>query len=372
MFRQLAEKHVPALAFRGTSVDDFRAWHDITLPQVIATLGAWPEPVPPNPELILEWRSGNVIKQRWILDVQEGLSATMYVQYREEASDNRPRPAILCWHGHGPHGKDAVVGAPGSPEIEEYNQRFNSDYGKVMAEMGYVTFAIDWIGKGERDETVKPHFRSLAEGRDWCNLYYLNATMMGTTVLAMNLLHGKAATDVVANLPFVDSERLGVMGLSGGGTMALWTALCDERIKAVEIICYSDLWAVTGFRDVNYCGMQVAPGLYKLVDIADLQGLLAPMPLLVDIGIFDDCFKVDGAIACYRQVERIYRAAGCPDRLELDLFEGGHAWGANRSSAFFDRHLRGYRASTGSGSPHVERPMTGQPPVLRKEVVNES
>ena len=57
-------------------------------------------------------------------------------------------------------------------------------------------------------------------------------------------------------------------------------------------------------------GAQVAPGLYKLVDLPDLQGLLAPKPLLIDIGVYDSCFLVDTAMACYRQVEKIYRAAG--------------------------------------------------------------
>ena len=121
--------------------------------------------------------------------------------------------------------------------------------------------------------------------------------------------------------------------------MTLWTALCDERFKAAEIICYSDLWASVGFRDLNYCGMQVAPGLYKLVDLPDAQGLIAPRPLLVDIGAYDTCFFVDTALACYHQVETIYRAAGVPDRLELDLFPGEHGWGGNKSEAFFAQHL---------------------------------
>ena len=116
-------------------------------------------------------------------------------------------------------------------------------------------------------------------------------------------------------------------------------ALCDPRFKASEIICYSDLWAAFGIRDLNYCGMQVAPGLFKLVDLPDLQGLLAPRPLLIDIGAHDTCFVVDTAMQCYRQVEKIYRAAGAADGLELDLHPGGHGWGANKSAAFFKRHL---------------------------------
>jgi hypothetical protein len=123
--------------------------------------------------------------------------------------------------------------------------------------------------------------------------------------------------------------------------MTLWSAFCDKRFKAAEIICYSDLWAHFGIRDINYCGMQVAPGLFKLVDLPDLQGLLAPMPLLIDIGAYDTCFMVDTAMECYRRLEKIYRAAGASDRLELDFFPGEHGWGGNKSEAFFRKHLGG-------------------------------
>ena len=207
-----------------------------------------------------------------------------------------------------------------------------------MAKAGFVTFAIDWIGCGERNDCTKPQHRA-PPGRDWCNLYYLHATMLGMTPISINVTHGMAATDFVLAQPFVDPERLGVMGLSGGGTMTTWTAFCEPRVKAAEIMCYCDLWAHFGYRDINYCGMQVAPGLFKLVDLPDLLGLLAPLPVLVDIGIYDTCFKVDTAMAAFRQIERIYKVANVPENLELDLHPGEHGWGGNRSVAFFGKHL---------------------------------
>ena len=71
----------------------------------------------------------------------------------------------------------------------------------------------------------------------------------------------------------------------------------------------------------------------------DLHGLIAPRPLLVEIGTFDECFKLDSAMSCFRVVEQIYAAAGARDRLELDVFEGGHKWGGNKSLEFFRAHL---------------------------------
>ena len=338
MFVQLGLTHKPQYRYadwQGT----FAAWKAEVRPQVLATLGDFPKRVPLNPELLAEWEQDGLIMQRWVIDVGEQISATFWVNRPPDLQNGERRPAILCWHGHGPFGKDSVMGNDASAERRENIDMHNYDYGRQMAQTGFVTYAIDWIGCGDRSDARKPHFRTHNAGRDWCNIYYLHATMLGMTSIGINVTHGMAATDLACTLPYVDPDRLGVMGLSGGGTMTLWTAFCDERFKAAEIICYSDLWAYFGFRDLNYCGMQVAPGLFKLVDLPDVQGLLAPKPLLVDMGVYDSCFLIDNALACYAQVRRIYEAAGAGDVLYLDQFPGEHGWGGDESVEFFRKYL---------------------------------
>ena len=338
MFFEMALAHKPRYKFPDSGLP-FEAWKKEALPRVLETLGDFPEKAPLAPELMGEWEHDGLKKQRWLIDVQPNISAVCLVNYPAGLKEGEKRPALLCCHGHGPFGKEPVMGNDSSEELRDSIRNHNYNYGHQMARSGFITYAIDWIGFGERNDNNKPNFRNTNGERDWCNLYYLHATMLGMTSISINVSHGMAATSFAAALPQVDSSRLGVMGLSGGGTMTLWMALCDERFKAAEIICYSDLWAYFGFRDINYCGMQVAPGLYKLVDLPDLQGLLAPRPLLVDIGAYDTCFRIDTAMACYHRVEAIYDAAGAADRLELDLHSREHGWGGNRSVTFFQKHL---------------------------------
>jgi len=339
MFELWGQEHVPRFSFTGATKAEFDAWKRAALPAVLATLGNAPARVPLNPELLAEWEHDGLRKQRWIIDVGRHISATFQVNIPGDLREGEKRPTLCCWHGHGQFGKEPVMGNDASPELRANIAAHSYNYGHVMAKSGFVTYAIDWIGCGERGDGNKPHYSTKNMGRDWCNIYYLHATMLGMTSISINMAQGMAATDFACTLPCVDADRLGVMGLSGGGTMTVWSALCDARFKAVEIIGYSDLWAIFGLRDTNYCGMQVAPGLFALVDLPDLQGLIAPRPLLVDIGAYDSCFNIDGAMQCFHQVEKIYTAAGVRDRLALDLYPQEHSWGGFKSEAFFSTHL---------------------------------
>jgi len=217
----------------------------------------------------------------------------------------------------------------------------NYDYGLQMARKGFVTYAIDLLGFGERSSKYKPHMHEQTlRGRDECNINYLCATLLGTTPLAINCHDHSAATDFVAKQSFVDEKNLGVMGLSQGGTMTTWMALTDKRFKAIDIICYAGPFYDFAYRTYNCCGSQVTPGLFKVVDTPQLQGLIAPRPLLLELGIHDTCFHVDHTYGVhFKELKKIYTAANAADKLELDLHPNEHAWGANKSESFFRQHL---------------------------------
>jgi len=339
-FRNMAARHTPRLRFAGSTREDWQRWKKELKRAVVASLGRMPEKVPLNPEIEAEWEADGLLKQRVLLDVEEGLSVVALV-YRPAGAKGR-LPGLLACHGHGPFGKDSVMGCRATSEHARTVAEYNYDYGLQMAKAGYAVVAIDWRGFGLRDDRKKPNWNNILwDDSDWCSAHYLRATVMGMTVLGMDVHDGKCALDYLCDQPFVDPGRLGVLGLSFGGTMTTWMSICDDRIKASDIMCYSDRFADFGMRDVNFCGSQVTPGLYELCDVPDLQGLIAPRPLLVEIGINDDCFLVDSAMSCFREVEKIYAAAGARDLLELDLFEGGHGWGAHKTRAFFEKHLKG-------------------------------
>ena len=336
-FNAQAASHRPRFRFAGKTAQDWKRWRTGLHPAVAQTLGGLPAKVPLRPEVLCEWTEHGLIKQRVVFDVAAGLSVIALV-FRPVKSAGR-LPAILCCHGHGAYGKESVMGNRSTQDLRNSIDFHNYDYGFQMAKAGFVTICIDWRGFGERDDRRKPINHDIVAGRDLCNVHFIRATIFGQTMLGLNVHDGQCALDYLCRQPFVDPKRIGVMGLSFGGTMTTWMSICDKRIKAADIICYSDRFADFGIRDTNFCGSQISPGLYTLADLPDLHGLIAPRPLLVEIGIQDECFMIDSAVSCYREVEKIYRAAGVRDRLELDMFEGGHAWGGHKSIEFFRKNL---------------------------------
>lgn len=336
-FERQAQTFRPEFRFRGQSEGDWRRWRESLLPKVSATLGALPARVPLNSEVLAEWTQDGLRKQKVVFDVEDGLSATAYV-FRPQAF-NKPGPAIFCCHGHGQFGKEPVMGVRSSRDIVANIERANYDYGLAMARAGFVTMSIDWRGFGERDDRKAPHYIASDDTRDLCNVNYLRAGMLGQSMLGLNLHDAARALDYLTEQPFVDPDRIGVMGISLGGTMATWIALTDDRVRAADVVCYSDRFADFAITRRNMCGSQITNGLYTLCDVPDLQGLIAPRPLLVEIGVGDRCFFVESALSCFREVQTIYDAAGAGEHLWLDVFEGGHVWGGNRSADFFRRYL---------------------------------
>ena len=110
MFIRTALAHTPSCQFSGRTPAAYRAWQKKTKPLVLATLGHFPEQVPPEPELVAEWVEDGLQKQRWLIEVQPHLSASFQINRPAGLSPREKRPAILCWHGHGAFGKEPVMG----------------------------------------------------------------------------------------------------------------------------------------------------------------------------------------------------------------------------------------------------------------------
>ena len=146
-----------------------------------------------------------------------------------------------------------------------------------------------------------------------------------------------AQVDYLATLPQADVSRLGVMGISGGGMHAFFSACLDLRIKAAVISGYFCDWRHS-ILAINHCTCNFVPGLLKLGELSDLAGIIAPRPLLVENGDEDEIFPIDAVKATVKKATRTWKAFGTKP-IETDFFHGGHRIHGEKGYPFLARHL---------------------------------
>lgn len=330
----LAENWVPQLHFAAQDME-WETWHQEAYTKYMALLGPFPDPVPLEAEVESSVEDGELIRERVVFNSEAFMSVPCQVLRPKDMKPDQSNPAIICSHGHGPFGKDAVAGIRSSAAMATNIAEHNYDYGLQMARAGYLTLSPDLRGFGERRDGTDPF-----PSRDPCNVNYVRGTMMGRWPLTLNIWDMKCCLDYLETRPEVDPRRIGMMGLSQGGTMTTWTTAAEPRIAAADIISYINPWKGFAINRMNICGSQVVPDIYAWFDTDDIAGLIAPRPLMLDMGIYDDCFFIHDLLKGYEGVKRIYEAAGVPDKLWTHIHPSGHSFGGvDRATEFFGKYL---------------------------------
>ena len=334
-----ADKWKPLLAFGGKTHDDWLRWQGEARAMLLDLLGPFPEPVDPEAEVECSVEDGGIIRERVVFNSERDMSVPCIVLRPSGMKPDRSNAAILCSHGHGifsqaGSGKNPVAGVRSSPELIQEIDIYNYNYAEQMARAGFLTISPDLRGFGERRDGEDPF-----PGRDACNVNFIKGAILGLYTLTLNIWDMKCCIDYLETRPEVNPSRIGMMGLSGGGTMTTFTAAVESRIKAANIMGYVNSWEKFGIQRANFCGMQIVPEIFKYFDTDGIAGLIAPRPLLVDMGIYDECFYIQDLMKGYEGVRRVYEAAGAAEMLDSDVHPHGHSFGGNKAFEFFNKYL---------------------------------
>ena len=331
-------KTKPKMSFNGSTKDDWKLWRKTFRRQLLKNLGRFPDRVPLNPEILETSEEDGYRRERVVFDSERFASVPAYVFVPNDLKSGEKRPGILAAHGHG-RGKIDVAGiASSEKEYRQFILPLNYDYARKFARKGYVVIAPDWRCFGERE----PDHGWIRDNRDKCNVSYLAYGYFGYHMLTLNIWDGMRTLDYLQSRPEVDPRRIGMVGLSFGGTMTTYLSALDRRIKAAVVSGYVSTVrgdALTDRGKGNTCGSQYSPGLLRYGDIADVAGLIAPRPLLVEMGEKDTCFVIDDARKAYRRLSRIYSAAGVKQKLDKDIFPGTHAFSGAKAFDWFAKWL---------------------------------
>jgi len=230
--------------------------------------------------------------------------------------------AIFCHHQHDFNfvlGKSEVVGLAGDPD---------QSYAAELAERGYITFAPDAIAFEERNwsgGTFQAEYYELA-----------SRLVAGRTLLAKVLHDTSVGIDYLESRADVDQDRIGFIGHSYGGRMAIWVPAIDKRIKASASNCgcvnYKNSLHHEAGIQMEFC----IPGVMQAGDIEDVVALVAPTALYISASEQDKWSR--GAQALFDSAKTAFSESN----LRLKIWPGDHAFTKamrEEAYAFLDHHL---------------------------------
>jgi dienelactone hydrolase len=265
----------------------------------------------------------------------EFIPAYLLVPSRPE----RQMPALVVLHQTVPQGKDEVVGIHGDPE---------QAYALNLARRGYVVLAPDSLAAGER----------VGKGEEPWDTAPFYRRHPGWSAVGKAVWDGQRAVDYLVSLPFVDRERIGVIGHSQGGIYATFLAAFDLRVKVVVSSCGLMTFAGDPTRPLRWArdrGWIGIPALREPLrngappwDFHRLVALIAPRPFLATAATEDRIIPhaASALEAVALAVHPLYAAYLMPDRFKVSVFHGPHAFPpAEQERAFIwlDRFLKAPR-----------------------------
>ncbi len=316
----------PRMRLRDESVHSWRRWQDAfgaVLRELIGPTGPIGDA---EPEVISSERLDGYRRDRIVLWGEPGMAIPAWLLLPE-----RPNGAgIVSIHGHG-YVYGETVGITGDERSEAALDRHNYAYGARYAERGYTVINPDMRNFGARRDAEA--FR-----RDPCDLAAFRLEQFGANLVAGQIRDLRACLDYLLAQPSVADGRVGATGLSYGGRLTMYLAALDRRIACA---CVSG--ALNVFRERltidSSCGAQFVPGMLSYGDTPEVFGLIAPRPLLLELGTVDGTSPEIFAMEAYAQIQRVYRAARAEDRLDIDVFETGHIYHGARAFNWFDHWL---------------------------------
>ena len=299
--------------FAGSTPADVAAWRATLLPKLRkCMLGGLlvPPPAPPAAAVIggpcpLKVQTLSVVQceayeQRYIqYETREGTLVPAYLLVPHAPG---PHPAVLCVAGHTPNGKADVAGIDGVASTE-----LGAAYGRVLAEAGCVTLCPDNAGMGERRD---------ADDAEGCVTTWRKLNMMGVDLTGFRCADLMRGVDLLESMLEVDSNRIGLAGLSGGCWLGLVLAALEPRIQACALSGFFTTFAQTNW--VGHCVCHHPFGIGALCEMPDIAGLIAPRPIFVEWGEEDASRPLQPALD---MVKEIYAAAATAS-------EGGGTTGA--------------------------------------------
>ncbi|MEO5997479.1 MAG: alpha/beta hydrolase family protein [Chitinophagaceae bacterium] len=291
-------------------------------------LGPFPEKTPLNARI-----TGTVEKDGYRIEniMYESLPG-FYVTASLFIPNNlqKPTPAILFCSGH----SAAVYRLP------SYQQPLLN-----LVKKGFIVLAIDPLGQGERVQYFdKDSAKSLVGSSTVEHSYAgVQVSLIGKSIARYFTWDGIRGIDYLVSRREVDPKRIGVQGISGGGTQISFIAALDERVAASApsnyITSYQRLMESQGVQDGE---QNFYHGISSGLDHGDFVEIRAPKPMLI-MATTRDFFSIQGVRETFAEAKKVYEIFGKPLNLQKVEDDYGHQYTQKNDEAmyaFFQKSLQ--------------------------------
>lgn len=270
--------------------------------------------------------------QKYSFDLCEGLKSAVYILMPKNITSPTPAVVALCGHGYGvrqilgitKNGKKKKL-----PYIDNYQKKFAVE----LAKRGCIVAAPELFGFGEarlKKDLKKPFYISSCDELSHHILPY------GLSTAAIRVMQASACADILLDIKDADPERLGCMGISGGGLTALYASVTDERFSRTVISCYVNTFR-SSILSMWHCPDNYIPRILEIGEIYDFASSIAPRELLIESGKKDRLFPIDASLEAHEKIKHIYALADAENKLTIDVFDGKHSVSGNKSFEFLSR-----------------------------------
>jgi cephalosporin-C deacetylase-like acetyl esterase len=260
-----------------------------------------------------------------VLPVWQDVFASGILLVPKNLRPGERRPLVVTQHGLAGQPKDVIEAT--DPKAEGYYHNFAAK----LAAKGYIVYAPQ-----------NPYI-----GNERFRLIVRRANPLKLTLFSFITGQHQRSVDWLSQLPFVDPGRIGFYGLSYGGKTAMRVPPLLNKYKVV--ICSGDfnewIWKTTSVEEpFSYVfTYEYEIGEFNLANTynyAELAGMIAPRPFMVERG-HNDQVGIDEWVAYeYAKVRRFYSFLGIPDRTAIEFFQGPHTIHGVGTFEFLDKHLR--------------------------------
>lgn len=227
----------------------------------------------------------------------------------------------------------AVHGGSGCPEaVCDLDTRVNyRSFGPAAVKRGYIVYAPGLLMNVSYAEPRDPRL----PGADWQALAR-QASELGISTRDLQVYQIiEGAKAVIKARPEADGNRIGMTGLSMGGSYTLATTPLWPGIKAAA--CSAGFRDRAADRAPNDLGrLQVGEEMSR----ASLVPLICPRPLMIQSGETDTVVPLEDTRQAIPKARAYYRQLGVDDRFEFNIHPGGHVFENDAIFRFFDKHLQ--------------------------------